>query len=116
MKRRPVYDNLHLHILLIHDQKKDVFIANCLEMDIAAQGKTQKGALGNLRDCIKIQLKFALESNALDMVFRSAPQEEWDMFYKCSLLNAKKKFSLHPWHTSRELLSNLLKNPEIAYA
>ena len=116
MKRRLVYDNLYLHILLIHDQEKDVFIADCLEMDIAAQGKTQKGALGNLNDCIKMQLKFAFENNALDTVFRSAPQEEWDMFYKYRLLNARKKFSLHPWHTSKELLSSLLKNPEIAYA
>ncbi len=115
MKKR-TDDQMNMHILLIHDRKKGVHIANCLEMDLAAQGKTQKEVLENLKECIRMQLEFALENGSLDTVFRSAPPEEWAMFYKAWLLNAQKNLSLYPHHTAKNLLSNLLKNPEIAYA
>ncbi|HLD69820.1 MAG TPA: hypothetical protein VJA17_03555 [Candidatus Omnitrophota bacterium] len=76
--------NKPLHILIVEDKKENVFIAHCLDMDIAAQGKSEKEAVEELKFLIKTQLEYCLENDMLDTAFHSAPKEYWDQFYSGS--------------------------------
>ena len=97
--------NKQLHILIVQD-KEEVIVAHCLDMDIVAQGRTEKAAVEELKALIQTQLEYCLENDMLETAFRPAPREYWDQFYSghqrelVSLLG-KQKFPIH------KLTSNL---------
>ena len=37
--------------------KKKIFVVHCLNLSIASQGKTVEGAIGNIKDAIKLYLE-----------------------------------------------------------
>ncbi len=65
----------NLHILIIEDKGKKCFLAHCLDMDIAAQGRSEKEALSELKELIQTQIEYCLENDMLDSLFRTAPKE-----------------------------------------
>jgi predicted RNase H-like HicB family nuclease len=73
--------NKNLHILIIEDKDKNIFLAHCLDMDIVSQGKTPKEALSELKELIQLQIEYCLENDMLDNLFRPASKEYWD---RCS--------------------------------
>ena len=102
----------NLHILIIEDKEKKVFLAHCLDIDIVSQGATQKDAISELLKLIHTQIEYCLENDMLDNLFRPAPKEYWDMYYRSQATKIINKLSLHNKHVIKDLTSHL----EFAYA
>ena len=105
-------NNKNLHILIVDDKEKKVFIAHCLDMDIAAQGKTSNEAIAELKELIISQIEYCLDNDMLDSVFRAAPKIYWDMFYRSQAIGIVNQLSLH----RKNIIKDLTKNLEFAYA
>lgn len=102
--------DMNLHCLIVKEGKW--IIAHCLDMDIAAQGKTEKEALKNLVELIQVQIEYAIKNDIIDTIFRPAPKEYWDMLYRSVATQVKNRLSLHP----RTTLKNIVSSLELAYA
>ncbi len=95
----------------MQDKKIRGFVAHCLDMDIAAQGKTQSEALEELKHLIQSQLEYCLENKMLETVFRPAPKEYWDRFYSSRQRNIIQQLSKR-----KVLIRELTSNFELSYA
>ena len=93
----------NLHILIVKDKGKKVFLAHCLDMDIVSQGKTPKEAISELIGLIKTQMEYCLENDMLDTLFRPAPKEYWDMYHRSQAIKILNQLSLH----SKDIIKNL---------
>ena len=102
----------NLHILIVEDKEKNIFLAHCLDMDVVAQGKTTSEAISELKEAIITQMEHCLENDMLDNLFRPAPKNYWDMFYRSQANRIINQLSLHNKHTIR----NITKHLEFAYA
>lgn len=109
---KKVETNNNLHILVVEDKEKKVFLAHCLDMDIAAQGKTEKEAIGELQDLIQTQIEHCLQNDMLDSLFRPAPKEYWDTYHRSQAAKIVNQLSLH----DKQVIKNLTSNFEVAYA
>lgn len=113
-KKLDIHKNLH--ILVVHDKNKNIFIAHCLDMDIASQSKTQQEAVSELKRLIYTQIEYCVENDILDTLFRPAPKEYWDIYYRSQATGILNQLSLQKnKHTikdveSDKLLGFLLKN------
>ena len=101
----------NFHILIVSDKRHKAFIANCLDMDIVAQGKTRVEAIEELKALVETQLVYCLENDMLETVFRPAPKEYWDKFYANQQKDMISQLSSHkiPVH-------KLVSNVEMSYA
>jgi len=102
----------NLHILLIEDKEKSGFLAHCLDMNIAARGKSAASAISELKELITVQMEYCLENDMLDTLFRPAPKAYWDMYYRSQANRAINQLSLHNKHIIKDLTRHL----EFAYA
>jgi len=102
-----------LHILVTNDPAKNIYAAHCLDMDIAAQGKTSAEAVSELKELIAVQADYCFEQDMLDTLFRPAPKIYWDMFYRSQANEILNELSLHNKQT---VIKNLTQNLELAYA
>lgn len=102
----------NLHILLIEENDKKAFIAHCLDMNIAAHGKTADEAVVELKDLIAVQMEYCLENDILDSLFRPAPKAYWDMYHRSQANRIINQLSLHNKHIIKDLTRHL----EFAYA
>ncbi len=103
----------NLHILVVHDKEKNVLLAHCLDMDIVSQGKTQDEAISELKELIYTQIEYCLGNDMLDSLFRPAPKEYWDMYYRSQATQVLNQLSLQKnKHTIKDIVSHL----ELAYA
>ena len=93
IKRRQMKQNLH--ILISQQKKEKIYIAHCLDMDIAAQGTTEQEAVNELRGLIQTQLEYCLEDNMLNTIFRPAPKAYWDKFYASQQEHLIRNLSRH---------------------
>jgi predicted RNase H-like HicB family nuclease len=57
-----------------------VWIAHCLEMDVAESGATPKAAVEALIDVANVLVEDAIRSGSLDSIFHSAPKEVWSLY------------------------------------
>jgi hypothetical protein len=57
-----------------------LWIAHCLEMDVAAEGTTPAEAVDTLIALCDLQIRSALDDADLPSIFRPAPAEFWHMF------------------------------------
>ena len=112
LKRPDIRENLH--ILIIEDKGKKVFLAHCLDMDIAAQGKTDAEALAALKELIATQIEYCLDNDMLDTLFRLAPKGNWDMFYRAHAGRILSKLSLNKNRVIKSLTT--AGNLELVYA
>lgn len=102
----------NLHILLIEDKEKKNFLAHCLDMNIAAQGKTVDEAVSELKELIVVQMEYCLENDMLDNLFRPSPKVYWDIYYRSQANRVVNQLSLHNKHIIKDLTRHL----EFAYA
>ncbi len=102
----------NLHILLIEDKKKNDFLAHCLDMNIAAHGKTCAEAVSELKELLVVQMEYCLEHDMLDTLFRPAPKTYWDMYYRSQANRVINQLSLRNKHIIKDLTRHL----EFAYA
>lgn len=102
----------NLHILLIENKDKNTFIAHCLDMNIAAQGKTADEAVVELKELLVVQMEYCLENDMLGTLFRPAPKIYWDMYYRSQANRVINQLSLHNKHIIKDLTRHL----EFAYA
>jgi len=78
------YPSVKLNVLIYRED--DEWVANCLQMDLVATGKTQRDVEGDILDLIKSQVVYAIENDNLGFIFKPAPPEEWaklQMAQKC---------------------------------
>ena len=64
-------------------KEDEVFVAHCMELDIVATGQSTDEASNDLIDLIIAQLRYAFANDNLDHLYRPAPQEVWQEFYRC---------------------------------
>jgi len=58
-------------------------------------------------------MEYCLENDMLEGLFRAAPKEYWDMFYRSQANKIVNELTLHP---NKRILKDLTKNLEFAYA
>ena len=80
-------------------------------MDIAAQGKTAKEAVSELKELMQAQIKYCLENNMLNTLFRSAPKKYWDKFY-----SSRQKNIIQQLPQNKRLAKELTSHLEYSYA
>ena len=102
----------NLHVLVIEDKEKKIFLAHCLDMDIVGEGKDDREAVSNLIELINVQVNFCLSNDTLYTLFRSAPKECWDMLYSSQAAKIINQLSLRRKNSIKKLTSHI----EIAYA
>ncbi len=81
--------NIHdfqIRVLVSMDNGK--FVANALEMDLVAYGKTEKEAIRELTNLIRNQISFAMEKREDHLMYFRAPDvyfEEWEKAHAAAL-------------------------------
>jgi predicted RNase H-like HicB family nuclease len=70
---------LRLNILVTPEGGE--FLAHCLEFDIAEGGKTPEEAVDNLIETCVAHIRYAIEDDDLEHLFKPAPPEFWAKFY-----------------------------------
>ncbi len=56
------------------------WIAHCLQLDIAAEGRTASEAFDALKSLCDFQIETAVEKGDLPSIFRPAPAEIWGLY------------------------------------
>lgn len=64
-------------------KEDDLWVGHCLELDIVATGSTPAEVKKDMEDLIITQVAHAFNNDNLDHLFRPAPAEVWEEFYKC---------------------------------
>lgn len=77
-------------------KEDEMFIAHCMELDIVATGPSADQATHDMMDLIIAQLKYAFSNNNLDHLYRPAPPEAWQEFYRCKSLQETKIIKIPP--------------------
>lgn len=70
---------LRLNILVTPESGE--FLAHCLELDMAEGGKTPEEAVDNLIETCLAHIRYAIEDDDLEHLFKPAPPEFWTKFY-----------------------------------
>jgi hypothetical protein len=70
---------LRLNILVTAEGEQ--FLAHCLELDMAEGGQTPEEAVDNLIETCVAHIRYAIEDDDLEHLFKPAPPEFWARFY-----------------------------------
>lgn len=71
-------------------KEDDLFVAYCLELDLVATGKTEDEAVKDLMDVTVEQVTYCIVNDNMDRLFRRAPEEIWNEYYRCEESTAPK--------------------------
>ena len=64
-------------------KKDDLWVGHCLELDIVSVSENIDELKSDLNDLITAQIDYAFSHDNLDHLYRPAPSEVWEEFYKC---------------------------------
>ncbi|MFP4668703.1 MAG: hypothetical protein ACLFMN_07895 [Desulfobacterales bacterium] len=64
-------------------KEEELWVGHCMELDIVATGSTPAEVKKDMEDLIVTQVAYAFSNDNLDHLFRPAPAEVWEEFYKC---------------------------------
>ena len=64
-------------------EERGTYEAHCLELDIVVTANSLSQAKHDIIDLIQAQLSFAFSNDNLDHLYRPAPPEVWEEFYRC---------------------------------
>lgn len=64
-------------------KEDDIWMGHCLELDLVATGSTPTEVKKDMEDLIITQVAYAFSNDNLDHLYRPAPAEVWEEFYKC---------------------------------
>jgi len=111
-----LWESPMLHILLTKED--DVVVARCLDFTVSSHGKDEKDALKSLADSVKEYVLTAVENDAIDTIFDSAPSKYWRMYNELEAKQsiAKLKRSLKKSFESASDENIQKSNAEINYA
>jgi len=70
-------------------KEDDKYVAHCLELDIVTTAPTFSEARDDIGDLILAQVKFAYENDNLEHLYKPAPKEIWDEFFKVQVKTKK---------------------------
>lgn len=73
----------------------DLWVGHCLELDLVATGSTPAEVKKDMEDLIVAQVAYAFSNDNLDHLFRPAPAEVWEEFYKCKQ-RAEDRLTIEP--------------------
>lgn len=60
-------------------KEEELFVAHCLELNIATSAETIGEVKNDISDLIKAQIEYAIGHNNMEYLFKSAPQEIWNI-------------------------------------
>ena len=85
-------------------KEADIWVGHCLELDIVTTANDIKALKKDMDDLIAAQIEYAFVNDNLGNLFRPAPKEVWEEFYKCKaqtedkiLVDSKSKPFVPPW-------------------
>ncbi|MCB2188080.1 MAG: hypothetical protein KQJ78_16805 [Deltaproteobacteria bacterium] len=61
----------------------DGFVAHCMELDIVAEAPTLEEVNEEIESLIATAVEYAFSNNNLEHLYRPAPPEVWEEFYRC---------------------------------
>lgn len=64
-------------------EEEGMFIAHCLELDIVATSDSDKHALDDIVDLVRIQVEYAFDNDNLQHLYHPAPRDVWEEFFTC---------------------------------
>lgn len=77
---KPTTPTIRLDLSVLVFVEGDWWIAHCLEMDMAEEGKTPLEAFKNLVDVINYHVGAAVDEADLGSIFSPSPPELWKLF------------------------------------
>ncbi|MBI4773816.1 MAG: hypothetical protein HY788_06485 [Deltaproteobacteria bacterium] len=69
------------NVLIQHED--NIYTAHCLELDIVTEAPTLDQVKLDIVDLIRSAIEYAFRHDNLDHLFRAAPLEIWEEFYRC---------------------------------
>lgn len=111
MKRRNII--IRISVLLL--QEENYWVAQCLEYDIAAQGKSISEAKKSFEKTIIGQIVLDLKDNLKPLnSIKKAPQMYFDMFKKAERLKEQTKFAMPKSISPQFIIDAIAKDLRIA--
>lgn len=92
-----------LNILLWQEEEK--YFAHCLELDIVAEGDSEKNAVAGLADLIISQIEFS-EKKSMEF-FHPAPAEYWKKLHEIHMNRVRQSLLENPPKSPKEFLKGL---------
>ena len=92
------------------EEKPGRFVAHCLELDVVAVERNRPRAILLLKELIEDLLEAAVKDDALEKVFRPAPQQYWRMLAHSTRYIPPKKVE------RRHIASAPVKRVDYAYS
>ena len=73
---------LELSAVIFRDADCNGWIAQCLQMDVVAEGDSAQEAAETLMQLCDVQIKACLDDGNIEGIFRPAPAEVWSFYAK----------------------------------
>lgn len=73
---------LELSAVIFRDSDCDRWIAQCLQMDVVAEGNSAQEAAETLIQLCDVQIQACLDDGDIEGIFRPAPAEVWSYYAK----------------------------------
>lgn len=80
---------------VIFYREGDVLVGHCLELDIVATGSDIEEIKKDLGDLITTQLRYAIENDNMEYLYKPAPPEIWDKFFRCKRAELAEPSPIH---------------------
>ena len=64
-----------------------LWVGHCLELDIVATADSMESVKDDLKDLILVQVDYAFSNDNLENLYRPAPSEVWQEFYRCRTMS-----------------------------
>ncbi len=77
--------------------KQNLYLAECIDLDITVQARSQEEAWEKLQDAVKGYIQVALEGDTQGLLHRPSPLSHQIRYYRAKFLNA----ILHTWRLER---------------
>lgn len=78
---------------ILAKREENYWVGHCLELDIVATADSLKNLSQDIVELIIAQVDYAFSNKNLENLYKPAPPEVWQEFFKC-ILKAEKRFKI----------------------
>jgi len=75
-------------------EDEGVFVAHCLQLDLVTTSSTVHQAFLDMQKVVKAQIRYALEHDNMENLFKPAPNHIWQMYAKAKLVDKEEMETL----------------------
>ena len=100
-------DENYMVFNILAKEESGRWVGHCLELDIVATSENLDQLKSDLEDLILAQVDYAFSNDNLDNLYRPAPSDVWQEFYKCKA-HTEEKIKLESNYKSNNSLDTFV--------